>query len=61
MRRLPALVGILGEARADEAIERGAGAAGWTAEIGGGSRDRIAEMSDAWLAPANAFFPVAIS
>ena len=36
-------------------------AIGWTVETGGGSRSRIAAISDAWLCAANAFFPVAIS
>ena len=38
-----------------------AGDVGCNAEIGAGSLDMIAVISDAWLAPANAFLPVAIS
>lgn len=34
---------------------------GWTVETVGGSVWRIAPISEAWLAPENAFFPVAIS
>jgi hypothetical protein len=34
---------------------------GATCEIGAGSSRRIEEMSDARLAPENAFFPAAIS
>ena len=37
------------------------GAVGATAEAGAGSEAMIEEMSDAWLRPANAFLPVAIS
>ena len=34
---------------------------GWIDEIGSGSRSRIAAINEAWLAPENAFFPVAVS
>src|SRR5450759_1773523 len=37
------------------------GLIGCREETGGGSEVRIAEMSDAWLVPENAFLPVAIS
>src|SRR5580765_1894499 len=40
---------------------RAGGVIGATAESEGGSEDMIEEISEAWLAPANAFFPVAIS
>src|ERR1700693_1770329 len=37
------------------------GDSGWTVEIGAGSLDMIAVISEAWLVPAKAFRPVAIS
>ena len=37
------------------------GVIGATAEIADGSEDMIDEISEAWLAPENAFLPVAIS
>ena len=37
------------------------GVIGWTVEIGSGSFVMIEEISEAWLTPAKAFFPVAIS
>ena len=40
---------------------REAGVAGSAAEIGGGFSFMIDEINDAWLAPENAFLPVAIS
>ncbi len=39
----------------------GGGVVGAIAEIGAGSSFMIEEISEAWLAPENAFFPVAIS
>src|ERR1700693_1085756 len=37
------------------------GVVGWIEEIAAGSLVMIAEISDAWLAPENAFVPVATS
>jgi hypothetical protein len=37
------------------------GVMGAAAEIGGGSAERIDAIKDAWLLPAKAFCPVAIS
>jgi hypothetical protein len=40
---------------------RACGEAGCSEEIGDGSADMMALIREAWLAPENAFFPVAIS
>ena len=37
------------------------GESGWTADMGTGSADMMAEIRLAWLFPSNAFFPVTIS
>ena len=50
----------LREARLDHAISAG-GVIGATLEIGAGSLDMMAVISEAWLEPRNAFLPVAIS
>ena len=57
---LDAALGILRQAASHER-SREAGVIGWSEEIGGGSLLRMAEINVAWLVPANARLPVAIS
>ena len=53
-RGLQTVLRILGETRLDDAVQTG-GVIGAIAEIGAGSVLMIAEISDAWLCPENAF------
>jgi hypothetical protein len=57
---LPALVGVFGQAGAEEAIQ-GRGAMGWAEARVGGSDDMMAAMSVAWVSPWNGRLPEAAS
>ncbi len=60
VRGLETVLGVFGQAGLDDAVERRRRHR-LDRRDGAGSRSRIAAISEAWLAPEKAFFPVAIS